>query len=180
MWGLPSTVSVGSESPHRYRCRRDYSWMATVGPRSSSWRSRLWNVSWSLVVQNTVDYLFFARISSHPQINVIFTNFTFKGTLYLTDGMLLMDTTWSGGEENLLWRCGMTCVPVDPGQKAGLVAVQPMDLDQSETLWGLLDSSSLTCDSARTLQHFDVTFIVFQNICAASPAIAALCFLILT
>lgn len=89
--------------------------------------------------------------------------FTFKRTLYLTDGMLLMDTTWSGGEENLLWRCGMTCMPVDPGQKAGLVAVEPMDPDQSETLWGLLDSSWLTCGSARTLQHFDVTFIVFPE-----------------
>lgn len=57
----------------------------------------------------------------------------------------------------------MTCVPADPGQKAGLVAVELMDPDQSETL---LDSSLDLSDCARTIertQESNVTFPVFHN-----------------
>lgn len=55
-----------------------------------------------------------------------------------------MVTNWFGGNESLLWSCGMKCVlqvPVDPGQEVGLgsVMVVVMDLDHNDTLQGLLD-----------------------------------------
>lgn len=58
----------------------------------------------------------------------------------------------------------MTCVPVDPGQKAGLVAVELMDPDQSETL---LDSSLDLSDCAQgqlnALKSQMLLFPVFHN-----------------
>lgn len=134
-----------------------------------------------LVVQNTFNYLcqdlglslkyecanwkFQWRINEN-----IFRrcNIFWKGHWWacLIDGISLMVTSLSGGKENLLWSCGMTCVPADLGQKAGLVAVELMDLDQNETLWGLLDSNSDLCLTLRgqlnALKSY-VTFTVFHN-----------------
>lgn len=135
-------------------------------------------ISW---VQNTCDYLIFARIWAYPwKTNVkvenwngglmrtFFTDFLCSerdaGWVCLTDGISLTVTSLSGGKENLLWSCGMTCVPVDPGQKAGLVAVELMDPDQSETL---LDSSLDLSDCAQgqlnALKSQMLLFPVFHN-----------------
>lgn len=158
-----------------------------------------------LVVQSTFDYLIFARIWAYPCKNKCETwklkwrvnenifhrfNIFWKGHWWvcLTDGISLMVTSLSGGKENLLWSCGTTCVPADPGQKADLVAVELMDPGQTETLWGLLDSSS---DLSLNLQGqlnaiksemllLQFFFIIFGVSVTASPAIPALCFLLLT
>lgn len=137
--------------------------MATVGPRSSSWRSPLWNVSWSrgpkhfwlshlcqdlgLSLKNKCE-TWKLKWSANENIFHRF-NMLWEGRWWicLTDGISLTVTSSSGGKENLLWSCGMTCVPVDPGQKAGLGAVELMD--PSETL---LDSSSDLSDCARTIE----------------------------
>lgn len=138
-------LSIGSQGTHCHRYSGTHSGMATIWPRSSSWRSPFRNVSsWEIfyLCWNEIFFLLMRQATGNFSVQRLvpslvlqeyLSKWLFETSCILIfpsltrsfcpkDGTWRTATNWSGGRGSLLSSSGTTCaLQVGPGREAGRV-----------------------------------------------------------